>query len=158
MSIYQYKTEQFLPIRIDEAWSFFSSPKNLSLITPPGLHFTILSKIKDEEIYEGMKIDYILKPLLKIPMHWQTEIVKVNKGKNFTDRQLKGPYKIWEHTHTFKQVNDGVRMQDVIRYELPFGVIGDIAQRLLVKNKIENIFIYRKNSLEQMFRNEYVLN
>ena len=158
MSIHQYKTEQLLPIGIEEAWRFFSSPKNLAVITPAELDFKILSNLEEEEIYEGMKIDYILKPLLKIPLHWQTEIIKVNKGKNFTDRQVKGPYKIWEHTHTFKPVKDGILMKDTIRYQLPFGFLGNIAHRLFVKKKIENIFIYRKNTLEKMFRNEYVLN
>ena len=89
MSMFQYKTEQFLPIDIEEAWSFFSSPKNLATITPAELDFKILSDLNNEEIYEGMKIDYIVKPLLKIPIHWQTEIIKVNKKNFFTDRQLK---------------------------------------------------------------------
>ena len=157
MRIFQYRTEQFLPIGIDEAWSFFSTPKNLAAITPAELDFKIISNSNDEEIYEGMKIDYIVKPLLRIPMHWQTEIIKVNKGRNFTDRQVKGPYKIWEHTHTFKPVNAGVLMLDTINYQLPFGFIGNIAHTLVVKKKIENIFIYRKNILEKIVRNEHVL-
>lgn len=158
MPMFHYKTEQFLPIGIDEAWSFFSSPENLARITPTELDFKILTNLKDEEIYEGMKIDYTVKPLFKIPMRWQTEIIKVNKGKYFTDRQLKGPYKIWEHTHTFKPVNGGVLMQDAINYQLPLGFIGNFAHKFLVKKKIENIFIYRKNILEKIFNNEFVLN
>ncbi len=158
MSMFQYKTEQFLPISIDEAWDFFSSPKNLATITPAELEFKILSDLNNEEIYEGMKIDYIVKPILKIPILWQTEIIKVNKGNFFTDRQLKGPYEVWEHTHIFKVINNGVLMHDVINYQLPFGFIGNIAHALLVKKKIENIFTYRKNILEKIFRNEHVLN
>lgn len=159
MGMFQYKTEQFLPIDIEEAWQFFSSPKNLATITPADLDFKILSNLKDEEIYEGMKIDYVVKPLLKIPMHWQTEIIKVSRGKFFTDRQLKGPYKIWEHTHIFKNLADGVLMQDIINYQLPFGIIGNIAHSLLVKKKIENIFSYRRNVLEKIFiTNEHIFN
>lgn len=158
MRIFQYKTEQFLPIGIEEAWRFFSSPKNLTTITPAELDFKIVTNLNDEEIFEGMKIDYIVKPLLKIPMHWQTEIIKVNRWENFTDRQVKGPYKIWEHTHIFKVVNNGVLMHDVINYQLPFGFIGNIAHMFVVKQKIENIFIYRKNILEKIFTNEYVIN
>lgn len=158
MSIYQYKTEQFLPISIDEAWQFFSSPKNLATITPEELDFKILSKSDDEGIYEGMIIDYTVKPLFKIPLHWQTEICKVKKGMFFTDRQLKGPYKLWEHTHTFRPVKCGVWMQDVINYQLPFGILGNIAHAVLVRKKIQNIFTYRKNILEKIFRNEHVFN
>lgn len=156
--MFQYKSEQFLPIGIDEAWKFFSSPKNLVTITPAELDFKIITSLKDEEIYEGMKIDYIVKPLLKIPMRWQTEIINVTKGKHFTDRQVKGPYKLWEHTHIFKPVQDGVLMQDIVNYQLPFGFIGNIAHSLIVKKKIENIFTYRKNILNKIFTNEHVLN
>jgi ligand-binding SRPBCC domain-containing protein len=157
--MYQYKAEQFLPIDVEEAWMFFSSPKNLATITPEELDFKILTDLHDGEIFEGMKIDYIDKPLLNIPVHWQTEIIKVDRGISFTDTQLKGPYKVWEHTHNFKAVKDGVVMNDVINYQLPFGLIGNIAHALFVRKKIENIFTYRKKILEKIFiKNEYVLN
>ena len=159
MSMFQYKTEQFLPICMDEAWSFFSSPKNLSTITPDELDFKILTVLNDEEIYEGMKIDYIVKPLFKIPVHWQTEIIKVKKGMFFLDKQLKGPYKVWEHSHTFRSINGGVLMHDEINYELPFGILGNIAHNLLIRKKIENIFMYRKKNLEKIFiTHEPILN
>ncbi len=151
MSIFQYKTEQFLPISIDKAWDFFSSPKNLSLITPPEMDFKILTQLNGKEIYEGMLIDYTVKPLLGIAMHWQTKICNVEKNKVFADTQLKGPYKLWEHTHTFKEIEGGVLMNDVINYELPLGFIGNIAHSLFIKNKIENIFVYRKKVLEKIF-------
>ena len=138
---------------------FFSSPKNLAAITPDELDFKILSTLDNEEIFEGMKIDYIVKPVLKVPVHWQTEIIKVNRGLSFTDTQLKGPYKIWEHTHIFKAVTGGVLMNDIIHYQLPFGIIGNIAHGLFVRKKIENIFTYRKNILEKIFnKNEHILN
>ena len=75
--MHQFKAEQFLPIDKSKAWDFFSSPKNLSLITPPEMDFKILSKLNGEEIFEGMKIDYTVKPLLGIAVRWQTEICKV---------------------------------------------------------------------------------
>ena len=151
MSVFQYKAEQFLPIDIEKAWDFFSSPKNLSVITPPEMGFKILTELNGKEIHDGMLIDYTVKPLLGIAMHWQTKIRDVEKYKVFADSQLKGPYKSWEHTHTFEEINNGVLMKDIINYELPFGFIGDIAHTLLVKKKIENIFAYRKSVLEKIF-------
>lgn len=151
MSVFQYKAEQFLPIDIEKAWDFFSSPKNLSVITPPEMGFKILTELNGKEIHDGMLIDYTVKPLLGIAMHWQTKICSVEKHKVFADTQLKGPYKSWEHTHTFEKINNGVLMKDIINYELPFGFIGDIAHTLLVKKKIENIFAYRKSVLEKIF-------
>lgn len=152
MSTYYYKTEQLLAIDIDTAWNFFSSAKNLARITPPELDFKILTELNDQEIYEGMRINYTVKPLLGIPLRWETEICKVQKPLFFTDRQVKGPYKLWEHTHTYKEVDNGILMQDEVKYQLPFGVIGELAHLLIVKKKVENIFSFRKQALESLFK------
>lgn len=149
--MHHYKTEQFLPISIEKAWAFFTSPQNLSLITPPELDFKILTRLTDEEIYEGMKIGYTVKPVLGIPLRWQTEICKIKKQKYFTDRQQKGPYKIWEHTHSFSEQKGGVLMQDLVVYKLPFSFVGIIANSIFVRRKIINIFNYRKKILETLF-------
>ncbi len=149
--MHQFKAKQFLPIDKKKAWDFFSAPKNLSLITPPEMDFKILTPLKEEDIYEGMIIDYTLKPMLGISVDWQTEICKVQKQEYFTDRQTKGPYKIWEHTHTFIEENNGVLMTDIVNYELPFGFLGKIAEWILVRRKIKAIFDYRENILKKIF-------
>lgn len=146
-----YTAEQFLPITLEEAWSFFSSPKNLSVITPPSLDFRILTDLENEEIYEGMHIDYTVKPLLGIPVRWKTEISNVREKHSFTDLQLTGPYKVWKHTHTFATKEDGVLMTDVIQYELPLGWLGKIVEKIIVRDKIKSIFEYRKNILNKIF-------
>ncbi len=151
MAIYQYTAEQFLPISIRKAWIFFSSPKNLSVITPPEMDFKILTQLDDKEIYNGMLIDYTVKPLFGIPMHWQTKIIDVKPLEVFADTQLKGPYKLWHHTHTFIEKDGGVLMTDVVNYELPFGILGDWVHSLIVRKKIESIFAYRKQVLEKLF-------
>lgn len=153
MSTYYYRTEQFLPVDLDTAWDFFSSAKNLALITPPELDFKILTDLNGQEIYEGMLIDYTVKPLLGIPLRWQTEICKVEKPYLFTDRQLKGPYKMWEHTHSYEKVDNGILMKDEVKYQLPLGFLGDIANSIIVRKKVEDIFAFRKQVLETMFKN-----
>lgn len=149
--MHSFTAEQWLPISTEDAWKFFSAPKNLALITPPELGFKIKTKLKNNEIYNGMIIDYTVKPLLGIPVHWQTEICKVLKPGFFTDRQLKGPYSVWEHTHTFEKSNGGVLMKDEIIYQLPFGIIGELVHKLTVRNKIKKIFSYRKMILNKLF-------
>lgn len=149
--MHQFKADQLLPINKMKAWDFFSSPKNLSLITPPEMDFKILSSLNGEEIFEGMKIDYSVKPLFGIAVHWQTEIYKVENQKYFIDRQAKGPYKIWEHTHTFSEANGGVLIHDVVKYKLPLGFIGIFLNSILIGKKIERIFAYRKKVLENLF-------
>lgn len=153
MKMFYYKTEQFLPIHIEKAWDFFSSAKNLAVITPPELNFNILTEVDGKEISEGMLIDYTLKPLFGVPVKWKTEISKVNKPQMFTDRQLKGPYQTWEHTHTFIQKDNGVLMTDELKYKLPFGFIGNIVHSLIVRKKIVDIFNYRRQILHKLFVN-----
>jgi ligand-binding SRPBCC domain-containing protein len=98
-----------------------------------------------------MLIDYIVRPILGIPLPWQTEIFKVNKPNSFSDRQLKGPYKIWEHTHSFIQMENGVLVKDDVKYELPLGILGDIAHAVFVKKKVESIFKFREQALNRIF-------
>ena len=151
MKTHLLKREQFLPISIEEAWAFFSTPKNLAKITPEEMGFIIKTKLLDDEIYEGMKIKYIVKPVLGIPLNWITKIGVTQKPFLFTDMQEKGPYKLWEHTHSFEEKDNGVLVKDEVKYELPFGIFGDIAHSLFVKNKLKSIFDYRRQVLQKMF-------
>jgi len=151
--IFTFNSEHFMPLGIDQAWDFFSSAGNLARITPPEMNFIILTNLDNKEVYEGMLIDYTVKPLFGIPLRWQTEIYKVNKPESFSDRQLKGPYRIWEHTHTFIQKENGVLMKDEVRYQLPFGIIGRLAHAIFIKKKIKSIFSFREKALNKIFMN-----
>ena len=148
---YQLYKEQQLKCDIETAWVFFSSPHNLSKITPSDMGFTVTSDLGNEPIYEGMEIDYIVSPLLKIPMKWKTKITEVEFQKNFTDLQAKGPYKYWSHFHELEANDKGVLVKDTVNYEMPFGILGIIAHKLIVKKKLESIFNYRYQILENKF-------
>lgn len=149
--IHQLQREQQLYCDIETAWKFFSSANNLSEITPKDMNFIVLTKLEDDEIYEGMLIDYYVSPLLGIKMKWQTEIKQVSFQKSFTDFQKKGPYKLWNHFHEFIPNENGVLMKDTIDYELPMGFFGEIAHGLFVKKKLEHIFNYRYQVLNKLF-------
>lgn len=148
---YQLYREQQLNCSIHEAWAFFSSPHNLSEITPKDMGFTVLSGHNSASIYEGMIIDYVVSPLLGIPLQWKTCIKKVDFEVSFIDFQERGPYKYWNHFHEFIENDKGVLMRDKVDYELPFGILGDIVHKLVVKNKLIEIFNYRKEVLDRMF-------
>lgn len=152
--MYRLCREQFLPISIKAAWSFFSSPGNLARITPPSLDFKILGDALNGEIYDGMLIDYSVKPMFGIPWHWRTEILDVKKYFHFVDRRIKGPYKIWEHTHYFVEKEGGVLMRDEVKYELPLGFIGKLIHHFIVRKKLNEIFEFRKNTLSKLFKND----
>ncbi|MCT3776220.1 SRPBCC family protein [Elizabethkingia anophelis] len=148
---YHLYREQQLNCNIEEVWDFFSSPLNLSKITPQDMKFTVLSDLKNTPIYEGMEIDYLVSPVLGIPLKWKTRITQVNYQKSFTDLQAKGPYRYWNHYHEFIENDKGVLMKDSVDYELPFGLLGKLAHSLFVHNRLKSIFEFRYNFLEGYF-------
>src|SRR5690606_5771165 len=143
--------EQQLHCDIETAWNFFSSPKNLSKITPNDMRFTVRSDYNSEQIVEGMIIHYTVSPLLKVPLNWRTRITQVELNRSFTDFQERGPYKYWNHFHEFIPNNEGVLVKDTVDYELPLGVLGEIAHLAFVKRKLADIFNFRYGVLEKLF-------
>jgi ligand-binding SRPBCC domain-containing protein len=152
--VYHLHKSQQLYCDIETAWHFFSSPSNLSRITPDDMRFNVLSDLPDGSIYEGMIIDYKVSPLLGIPMQWKTLISSVNDHQNFTDVQLKGPYKLWNHFHEFISNEQGVLMKDTVEYALPLSFIGKIAHTLIIRKKLEQIFDFRYEVCEALFNSQ----
>ncbi len=149
--LYTLETRQLLKTDIDTAWAFMSSPKNLATITPEYMNFEILTDIKDQNMYPGQLIEYYVRPLLGIKIHWTTEITHVVHHAYFVDEQRKGPYSLWHHKHFLKETTEGVEMYDLVHYELPFGIIGRLAHILFIKNQLKAVFDYRYKALEQLF-------
>lgn len=150
MKLYSLAQEQRLPLTLDEAWDFFSSPRNLDEITPGDLGFKIVS-LPGEKMYEGQIISYQVKIFPAVWMPWVTEIKAVDEGKSFVDEQRFGPYKFWHHRHTFEAIPGGVLMKDLVHYGLSFGPIGSIANALFVRPKLERIFQFRREMLAKRF-------
>lgn len=141
---------QDLPISLEEAWAFFSSPKNLNEITPPEMNFRILDELS-EKMYPGMFIRYRIVPFLGIPMYWVTELTHIREGEFFVDEQRSGPYKIWHHEHHFTPIPGGVRMTDKLYYDIGMGPLGWLAGQLFVHKQVRSIFDYRYTKLQQLF-------
>jgi ligand-binding SRPBCC domain-containing protein len=150
MKLYQFKLKQLLSISLDEAWSFFSNPENLSELTPVWLNLKITSNFP-AEMYEGMIISYKVHPILGIPINWVTEITTVKEKNFFIDEQRFGPYKFWHHQHHFKEMDNGVDMEDIVSYALPFDPISRMMNKLIVGNKVKKIFEFRKEALKKLF-------
>jgi ligand-binding SRPBCC domain-containing protein len=150
--VYSLKTIQKLPITLEQAWDFFSSPANLKEITPDNLGFKIVSQHHGDKMYAGQIIEYTVSPVLGIPMYWMTEITHVEDKKYFVDEQRYGPYSMWHHQHHFKTVEGGVEMTDIVHYKLPFWFLGDIAHFLFVNKQLKNIFDYRYKIVGQKFK------
>jgi ligand-binding SRPBCC domain-containing protein len=151
MAIYQLYQEQKVAVSINEIWDFISNPKNLMKITPGYMGFNITSKNLPERIYPGMMIEYKVSPLWNIDMTWLTEITHVKENEYFIDEQRVGPYKIWHHEHKIVPINEGVLMTDLVTYQPPFGFLGRLANHLIIRKKLAEIFEYRRNVLYNLF-------
>ena len=149
--IYRLKSIQKIPTKLEDAWAFFSNPHNLLAITPPFLNLKVTNEIFGNEAYAGQVITYTVKPLFGIPVSWMTEITHIDKLRLFVDEQRKGPYQLWHHQHHFKAIEGGVEMTDMVHYRLPFGVLGNLAHAITVKNKLEEIFKYRYFKINEVF-------
>tara|TARA_R110002073_G_scaffold306012_5_gene475218 strand:+ start:59722 stop:60189 length:468 start_codon:yes stop_codon:yes gene_type:complete len=150
MKIYRLHKKQNLPITIDQAWDFLSSPENLKTITPDYMSFDILSGT-DRPMYSGQIIQYIVTPIMGIKTKWVTEITHVKDKEYFVDEQRFGPYALWHHKHFIKKIDGGVEMEDIIDYKVPFGILGQMAHPFMVKPKLEEIFNYRQKKLIELF-------
>lgn len=151
MAFYQLLKEQKIKCSIDEIWDFISSPANLKEITPDYMGFDISSQNLPEKMYEGMIISYKVSPLLGIKTTWVTEITHVRDKCYFVDEQRVGPYALWHHQHIIEPIENGVLMKDIVSYQPPFGFLGAIANTLIIKNKLKEIFDYRTHAVEKRF-------
>jgi len=150
MKSHQIKSSMLLPRPIEEVFSFFSKAENLNAITPPELNFTILTP-PPIHMEVGTLIDYSIR-LHGIPMKWKTLISKWEPPFMFVDQQLKGPYKIWIHEHTFRSIGSSTEMNDIVQYLSPGWLLEPFVTRFFVKRQVEKIFEFRQQKLKELFK------
>jgi ligand-binding SRPBCC domain-containing protein len=147
--IHTIDTELWVPRSREEVFEFFSNAFNLESITPPEVNFHVVTAAPIG-LKPGALIDYKLR-VSGIPLRWTTRIETWNPPHEFSDTQLRGPYKLWRHTHTFLETGGGTKMTDHVDYELPLGFLGDLAHRWWVRRQVEAIFAYREKIIRQRF-------
>jgi len=145
-SIHILERRQRVEIPIADAFAFYGDARNLELITPPLLGFEVTTPAPIE-MGVGTLIDYRLR-LHWVPMRWRTRIEAWEPPRRFVDAQIRGPYSLWEHTHTFVEDGPGATIiEDRVRYSIPFGPLGELANRLLVQRDLGQIFDYRRDAV-----------
>ncbi len=135
----------------DEVFDFFAQPDNLGRITPGSMGFETRSD--DRRMRDGLEIEYRIRPLLGIPTTWRSRIEAYDPPQGFRDVQLRGPYRRRIHEHTFESVDGGTGtlIRDDIRYAVPFGPLGDIVERAVVRPELRRIFEHRARIIEGVF-------
>ena len=151
MGFYQFKKTQEINASLEEVWKFISDPANLKKITPDYMGFDIISNDVPSEMYAGMIISYEVSPLFGIKTTWVTEITHLKENSYFVDEQRVGPYKIWHHQHRIQPMEKGTLMTDIVSYQPPLGLLGSVANTLIIKGKLNEIFDYRTKALDEIF-------
>lgn len=142
----RFESEIWLPRPRAEVFPFFADAGNLERLTPPWLGFRILTP-PPIAMSAGARIDYRLR-VHGLPLRWRTRIEVWDPPHRFVDVQLRGPYRLWHHTHTFEEGDGGTLCRDVVRYAVPGGALVD---RLFVRRDVERIFAFRGEALRSLF-------
>lgn len=137
---------------LEEVFAFFSKAENLNLLTPEKLHFKILTPLPIK-MGKNTLIDYKIK-LGGITFKWKTEITEWEPPLRFVDVQLKGPYKVWIHEHSFKANGSSTIMTDKVDYLSKGWFMEPFIHKLFVKKKLEEILDYRENKLKLIFKDD----
>jgi ligand-binding SRPBCC domain-containing protein len=147
MKLYRLSSRQVLPVTKRQAWRFFSSPWNLSAITPRTLDLKIESVSGYNQMHAGQIIRFRITFLALFRINWETAVSEVNDLDSFTDIQRSGPFAQWRHKHIFTEVSGGTEVADEIEYAIPFGILGRLAHFIFVGREVRRLFDYRTQVL-----------
>jgi ligand-binding SRPBCC domain-containing protein len=139
MKLYTLKRSITVPAPLEEVFDFFSLPENLEAITPPNMRMTILTP-SPAPMHVGSMIDYLVR-VQNVPLRWTTAITEYAPAHRFVDLQVRGPYSLWHHTHTFMGTPAGTLICDEVRYAMPFGPLGRLVHWLKVHRDLKYIYL-----------------
>ncbi len=151
MNTFRLETTTVVPRSVEETFAFFADAANLQAITPPWLHFEILTPAPIT-MAPGTLIDYRIR-LHGIPIRWRTRIAVWRPSTRFVDEQLSGPYKLWRHEHTFEPDpagSGGTLMRDHVDYAFFGGPLTPLINRLYVRRDLDRIFAYRTQTIQNL--------
>jgi ligand-binding SRPBCC domain-containing protein len=148
VNVHRLQREHYVARPLADVFDFFAEAHNLERITPPWLSFTVLTP-DPIEMRVGALIDYRLR-VHGIPLRWTSRIEDWEPGRSFVDRQLRGPYGLWHHRHTFAEEGQGTVVGDEVDYAMPFGALGDLAHPLFLRRDLERIFTYRHEAVPRL--------
>lgn len=152
--IHRLLSTQVIPRPLDEVWEFFSTPKNLNVLTPSEMSFEFTHGA-DEPMYLGQLIEYRVQILPLIKATWLTEITHLKDHSYFVDEQRIGPYQFWYHEHRFTEIQSGTLTTDTVTYAIPLGSLGgDIIHSLAIRPKLQSVFSYRQLKINELFAHE----
>lgn len=148
MTVHHIYRRQQLAMTRQQAWDFFSSPTFLNDITPDFFYLRIESEVP-EKIYPGLLICYRMRAVFALPMTWVSDISHCDEPNRFVYRQLLGPFKFWSHEVCISDCKNGILLEDIVYYAMPFGLLGELFHKLLISSRLQQIFTHRARCLQK---------
>jgi hypothetical protein len=149
MRTHLLERSQSVAVPVEQAFAVYGDTLNLEPMTPPWLHFHV-TNADPVTMEPGALLHYRLR-LHGVPIRWTTRIETWEPPARFVDSQLHGPYALWEHTHEFEpDASGGTVIHDRVRYAIPYGPLGWLANRLFVRRDLERIFDYRATAFARL--------
>ena len=130
-------------------FDWHEAPGAFQRLTPPGEPVKVLRQVGG--IRDGAQVSVAVGPW-PFALRWDLQHRDYRYGESFTDEQIRGPFAAWRHVHRRRSTGpDTCELEDHIEYELPFGILGDLAARLIVEPKLRRLFAYRHRVTRDAF-------
>ncbi len=149
MKTWRLRSSSWIPHPPEVVFPFFADAHNLELLTPSFLRFAVLTPAPIE-MREGALIDYRIS-VRGVPLRWRTRIAQWQPPECFVDEQLRGPYSVWHHTHTFTPADGGTLLGDDVVMRPKGGPLAPLVMAMFVRRDVERIFRFRGRVLAERF-------
>jgi ligand-binding SRPBCC domain-containing protein len=151
MPSYTVKRDHIVNTTIEELWAFISNPNNLEVLTPKKFGGKRIGDVTVDKIQEGLESTYKVKLLPFVSMKWVAKYSDIKRFVKFTDTQISGPFKSWQHKHSIISHRGNVIMLDEITFEPPIPIIGKFIYKNFILKRLHQLFNYRDQKLDTIF-------
>jgi ligand-binding SRPBCC domain-containing protein len=78
-----------------------------------------------------------------IPLTMTSRVTDFDFPRSFTDEQVKGPFRSFRHIHEFEPNRSGCIMTDRVEFTAPFGPLGRVVERLVLRPYLQRLIMDR---------------
>ncbi len=121
---------------------------NLHRIASSNTYEKAIAGVTTGLINENETVTWQAKHLYKV-RKFTTKITSMEFPHHFTVQMVHGDFKSFRHEHYFKPINNGTFLIDVIEFETPYGVIGQLAEKLFLTSYLHKLLLYRNEVIKQ---------
>lgn len=132
---------------IERVFHFHDDTRNLLRITPPSIKVSIETMGKP-----GLGYEVVLKvrQFGIFTMRWKVRITEYVPPTLMSDEQVSGPFAYWKQTRRLREVDGGTELTDIVEYGPPFGILGRIANALVIRRQVLEMFAYRQATTKRL--------